>query len=150
MSHTAIWDISPTLCEATPVWPGDTPFQSSPTWQIVDGCPVRVSRITLSSHTGAHCDAPSHYHPNGIAIDQVGLTPYLGHCRVISCLGIPIIEPVHLQHALDNLPPRVLLHTYATTPTKWDAGFASVSADAIALLAQHVGQRRCMPTFVIC
>ena len=137
MHRAAIWDISPTLCEATPVWPGDTPFQSSLTWQIVDGCPVQVSRITLSSHTGAHCDAPSHYELDGAAIDRVSLAPYLGRCRVISCLGMRVVEPIHVQHALENLPPRVLLHTYATTPTQWDPQFASVAPDTISLFAQH-------------
>jgi len=60
-----LWDISPLLSAATPVWPGDTTFRAEATWQITDGCPVHVSRITLSTHTGAHCDAPSHYDVEG-------------------------------------------------------------------------------------
>ena len=68
-----LWDISPTLSASTPVWPGDTQFSAETTWQIEPGCPVKVSRITLSTHTGAHCDAPSHYDEHGASIDAVAL-----------------------------------------------------------------------------
>lgn len=131
-----LWDISPLLGPAIPVWPGDTPFSSATTWEMADGCPVKVSRITLSTHTGAHCDAPSHYDADGASIDAVALLPYLGPCRVISCIGVAVVEPTHIAHALAGMPARVLLHTYAQAPqANWDSAFASVSADTIALLA---------------
>ena len=133
-----LWDISPPISAATPVWPGDTQFSTEPTWQIGDGCPVKVSRITLSTHTGAHCDAPSHYDPQGAAIDAVALDAYLGPCRVIDCIGAGVVEPRHIAHALAAVPPRVLLRTYRqASQTAWDADFNSVSAAAIDLLAQH-------------
>jgi arylformamidase len=133
-----LWDISPALSSHTPVWPGDTAFSAQPTWQIDYGCPVRVSRLTLSTHTGAHCDAPSHYEPDGEAIDQVALEKYLGPCRVIHCIGAALVEPRHLAHAMAGVPPRVLLRTYRTAPqTAWDADFPGVAPGAIALLAQH-------------
>jgi arylformamidase len=133
-----LWDISPPLSAATPVWPGDTQFCAEPTWQIGDGCPVKVSRITLSTHTGAHCDAPSHYDPQGAAIDAVALDAYLGPCRVIDCIDAGVVEPRHIAHALASVPPRVLLRTYRQAPqTAWDADFNSVSAATIDLLAQH-------------
>src|SRR5437762_2646008 len=49
-----LWDISPPLSPATPVWPGDTPFQQQAVWQMDEHCPVNVGRVTLSPHTGAH------------------------------------------------------------------------------------------------
>ncbi|HXA48532.1 MAG TPA: arylformamidase, partial [Burkholderiaceae bacterium] len=51
-SPPVLWDISPTLSSSIPVWPGDTPFSSATTWQIEAGCPVKVSRMTMSTHTG--------------------------------------------------------------------------------------------------
>jgi arylformamidase len=133
-----IWDISPTLSPAIPVWPGDTPYAAEPTWQIGPGCPVRVSKITMSTHTGAHCDAPSHYDPQGPSIDAVALDPYLGPCRVVDCIDAGIVEPFHIEHALANAPPRVLLRTYATAPQQeWDSRFGAVTPETIALLAQH-------------
>lgn len=132
-----LWDITPAVSNSIPVWPGDTPFSSATTWEIGGGCPVKVSRITLSTHTGAHCDAPSHYDPAGASIDMVGLDSYLGACRVIDCIGLSRVEPKHVRQALEAIPPRVLLRTYGKAPNGWDERFASVAADTIALLAQH-------------
>ena len=133
-----IWDITPTVSSSTPVWPGDTPFSTATTWEITDGCPVKVSRITMSTHTGAHCDAPSHYDQAGASIDSVALDAYMGPCRVIDCSGVQCVEAQHVRSALESVPQRVLLRTYAKAPTdRWDSAFASVAADTIALLAQH-------------
>lgn len=137
--HTPLlWDISPTISAALPVWPGDTRFEASPTWEIKDGCPVHVSRMTMTTHLGAHTDAPMHYDPRGAAIDAVPLGPYIGPCRVIHCIGVARVEPRHLEGMLDGLPQRVLFRTYETAPQRaWDAGFAAISPDAIDLLAAH-------------
>ena len=133
-----IWDISPTLSATIPVWPGDTRYAAEPTWQIEPGCPVRVSRVTMSTHTGAHCDAPSHYDPDGVAIDAVALDAYIGPCRVIDCSGAGLVQPGHIAPALADLPPRVLLRTYAQAPQDaWDERFAAVAPETIALLAER-------------
>jgi arylformamidase len=135
---STLWDISPAVSHETPVWPGDTSFSSETTWQIANGCPVKVSRMTLSTHTGAHCDAPSHYDANGAAIDAVALDAYIGPCRVVECLSAGVVQPHHVAHALAAVPPRVLLRTYAVAPqTVWDEAFTSVAADTIELLARH-------------
>ena len=134
-----LWDISPVLSPAIPVWPGDTAFSAATTWQMDEHCPVQVSQFTLSTHTGAHCDAPSHYAAGGASIDAVALDHYLGPCRVIDCVGVTgLVEPRHVAAALDGVPPRVLLRTYATAPqTQWDTGFAAVASATIDLLAAH-------------
>lgn len=135
---STIWDISPTLSPATPVWPGDTRFAAETTWEISGDCPVQVSRIAMSTHTGAHCDAPSHYHPHGKTIDEVGLDAYLGPCRVIHCIGAARVEPMHVVPFLNDVPRRVLLRTYQAAPKEtWDAQFACIAPETIALLADH-------------
>jgi arylformamidase len=137
--HTPpLWDISPTISASLPVWPGDTRFAASATWEIGNGCPVHVSRMTMTTHLGAHTDAPSHYDPAGLAIDAVGLEPYLGPCRVIHCVGVDYVRPEHVQRHLDGVPPRVLLRTYDKAPQhEWDANFAAIAPETIALLAAH-------------
>ena len=138
MEAPQLWDISPTISVGIPVWPGDTPFEAAPTWQIGNGCPVHVSRMTMSTHLGAHTDAPSHYDPEGASIDQVGLAPYLGPCRVIHCIGVRAVDAADLAGRLDGVPPRVLLRTYARAPqAEWDPDFAAITPAAIALLASH-------------
>jgi arylformamidase len=138
MHAPTLWDISPTISAAIPVWPGDTPFAAGPTWEIKDGCPVHVSRMTMTTHLGAHTDAPSHFDPDGPAIDAVGLAPYLGPCRVIHCLGVHTVRPHDIEADLEDVPPRVLLRTYAQAPQQaWDPDFAAVAPETIALLASR-------------
>src|SRR5690349_9011768 len=97
-----ILDISPTISDQLPVWPGDTRFDAAPTWEIGGGCPVHVSRMTMTTHLGAHTDAPSHYDPAGLTIDAVGLAPYLGACRVIHCIGAPLVDVADIAPWLDG------------------------------------------------
>lgn len=137
-----LWDISPAVDTATPVWPGDTPVGIERVWRIEAGSPVNVARLTLSPHTGAHTDAPLHYDAKGAAIGHVPLNTYLGRCRVIHCIGAaPVVTPQHLSPYLDDsigeVPPRVLLRTYKNAPTTaWDSAFCAVAPETIDLLAE--------------
>jgi kynurenine formamidase len=61
-----LWDISPPVHAASPVFPGDARYEQRWAATIGPGCPVNVSTITLSPHTGAHADAPLHYDADGM------------------------------------------------------------------------------------
>ena len=112
-----LWDISPPVDAHSPVFPGDTPYSQQWAATLSDICPVNVSAITMSPHVGAHADAPLHYDPQGAAVGALDLMPFLGRCRVIHALDVgPLITLEHLQHALANLPPRVLVRTYRQLP----------------------------------
>jgi arylformamidase len=132
-----LYDISPSLSPALAVWPGDTRFEETRTWQIGGEGVVNVSRITLSTHTGAHADAPLHYDPNGLPIGAVDLSTYLGPCRVIHVIGALQVTLQAVQQALIGAPPRVLFRSYTKAPQEqWDSDFASIKADLIEHLAQ--------------
>ena len=112
-----LWDISPPVDAQSPVFPGDTPYTQQWAATLSDTCPVNVSAITLSPHVGAHADAPLHYDPHGAAVGALDLQPFLGRCRVIHALNAsPLITLAHLQDALSDLPPRVLVRTYRQFP----------------------------------
>jgi arylformamidase len=112
-----LWDISPPVDAHSPVFPGDTPYTQQWAATLSDTCPVNVSAITLSPHVGAHADAPLHYDPQGAAVGALDLQPFLGRCRVIHALNAsPLITLAHLQDALSDLPPRVLVRTYRQFP----------------------------------
>ncbi len=132
-----IWDISPPVLPGTPVFPGDTPYEQQWSATLSPGCPVNVSRITLSPHVGAHADAPLHYDATGPSIGAVGLAPYLGLCRVIHAIGSgPLVRWEHLAHAVHELPPRVLVRTYERMPVgQWDPQLAAYAPEAIERLA---------------
>jgi len=132
-----LWDISPPVQSGSPVFPGDTPYQQQWAATLGPGCPVNVSTLTLSPHVGAHADAPLHYDPQGASAGELDLTPYLGPCRVIHAIGAgPLIEWPDLAHAVNKLPPRVLVRTYARMPVdRWDPDLASFAPQTIERLA---------------
>jgi arylformamidase len=134
-----LWDISPPIDPATPVWPGDTPVSIERVWRMEAGSPVNVGRLTLSPHTGAHADAPLHYDAAGAPIGAVPLDAYLGPCRVIHCLdAAPAVRPDALRAALAGAPPRVLLRTCREAAQRhWDSAFCAVAPQTIDLLAEH-------------
>lgn len=131
------WDISPPVDAASPVFPGDTPYGQQWSATLEPGCPVNVSRISLSPHVGAHADAPLHYGNEGAAIGAVDLGPYLGPCRVIHAMGKgPLVRPEHVAHALKELPPRVLVRTYERAPVdRWDPELPAFAPETIEQLA---------------
>jgi arylformamidase len=133
-----LWDISPPVAAASPVFPGDTAYAQQWAARIAPGCPVNVSAITLSPHIGAHADAPLHYDEQGAAIGAVDLEPYLGLCRVIHAIGRgPLVEWTHLEHALADLPPRVLVRTYARQPEGWDPDLPAFAPQTVERLADR-------------
>ena len=137
---TRLWDISPPVHAGSPVFPGDVAYKQHWAATLEPGCPVNVSTITLSPHTGAHADAPLHYDTGGVAVGALELEPFLGPCRVVHAMGCgALIEWRHVEHAVDpSLPPRVLVRTYERVPVdRWDAALAGCAPDVIERLADR-------------
>lgn len=103
------------------------------------GCPVNVSRLTMSPHTGAHADAPWHYQAGGDPVGGLDLERYLGPCRLVDVTDERgLIRPGAVARALRDVPPRVLLRTYARSPADtWDPHFTALAPDTVGLLAAH-------------
>ena len=132
-----IWDISQVLRPGLPVWPGDTAFAQARTWQMEDGSPVNVSALTMSTHSGAHADAPLHYAPDAPDIAQVALDPYLGECLVVDARGagerIAVADLPDLEGA-----ERVLFRTFGRFPRDaWDDDTTAIAAETITWLAER-------------
>ncbi len=134
-----IWDISPPVDARSPVFPGDTAYSQVWSATLSPDCPVNVSAITLSPHTGAHADAPLHYDAAGAAVGALDLLPFLGTCRVIHAIDKgPLIAWPHIAHAVHDLPQRVLVRTYARMPQdRWDAQLAAFAPDTVQRLADQ-------------
>jgi arylformamidase len=132
-----LWDISPPVQVGAPVFPGDAAFALQWTARISADCPVNLSMVTLSPHTGAHADAPLHYDEAGAAVGTLALEPYLGRCRVIHAIGCgPLVQWTHIAHAAAGLPPRVLVRNYARAPVdRWDADLPALAPQAVEQLA---------------
>ena len=77
-----ILDISPRLGAGLPVWPGDEPYRFHWTGRIAEGARCNAGALSLSTHAGAHADAPLHVLAEGRDVGSVGLEPYWGPARV--------------------------------------------------------------------
>ena len=131
-----LWDISPPISPASPLFPGDTAYSQAWTAELGPGCPVNLSAITMSPHIGAHADAPLHYGTGAATIGEVDLDPFLGPCRVIHAIDCgPLVKPEHLAHAADALPARVLVRTCERAPTAWSPEFSAFAPETIEWLA---------------
>jgi GNAT superfamily N-acetyltransferase len=56
---------------------------------VIATCPVNVSEVTMSPHTGSHTDAPLHYDPRRRVDGRGAARPYLGPCRVMHAIAGP-------------------------------------------------------------
>jgi arylformamidase len=65
--------------------------------------------IYLATHTGTHVDAPYHFAPDGLRVDEVGLDRLVGEAVLID-LGekppLSIISAAEIETCLDRLPIR--------------------------------------------
>lgn len=94
-----IIDLSQTICENMPVFPGDEPpILTDRATVAEDGFYERM--ITFSSHTGTHVDAPAHILPHSRTLDRVPLEFFAGSCSVID-----LTSPVQPEIAVLDLEP---------------------------------------------
>jgi arylformamidase len=130
-------DISPSLRVGMGVFPGDAIFQTAATFTIGPGCPVNVAEIAMSTHCGAHADAPLHYDPSGASIDQLDLADFIGPARVIDARGKnPLCSFDDIAGALDGAPPRLLFRLMdRLDPMLWPTGFRALAPEAVERLA---------------
>ena len=129
-------DISPVISEKTAVFPGDTPFSRKIDLDFFHDDNLRLSHITASVHIGAHADAPSHYHQQGVSIEKRDLNFYLGAAQVVevSMERGGRILPQHLSHSKIEAP-RILFKTGSfPDPQSWNGDFNSLSPETIRFL----------------
>lgn len=132
-----IIDISQRLYAGMPVWPGDSAFTLEPTMVIDDDCPVNVSRLTLSPHTGTHIDSNYHYDPNGRSAAEMPLDVYIGEALVVNAVGCgDLVKPYHIADQLPDQITRVLIKTTDDYDEKtWPTGFTALDPETVTMLA---------------
>ena len=106
-----IHDITLSLHDGLPCWPGDTPFRFALPWSKLDGASVNVGQVSTTVHIGTHVDAPFHFDDRGATIERLALDPFLGPVRVIDVRGRPIIRVEDLARFDLSATPRILLRT---------------------------------------
>ncbi len=141
MPDRPLIDISRPISESIAVWPGDTRFSRRTVMAIPDGCPCNVSTFTLSAHTGAHADAPSHFIHDAAAIDQVDLGAYVGRCRVIEVRDPVAVRLADIEGLDLRAEERLLFRTpFPLSHDTWRDDFTFVSIE-VAERAARAGLR---------
>lgn len=112
-------DISITLANGTPEWPGDTPFSCGWSATVAQGSSVNVSAYTTSPHVGTHADAPLHVRSGWSGSHELPLEAFYGRAAVVDVTGMS--EEIDIR-AIDaavgaGLIERVLLKTGCTIGT---------------------------------
>jgi arylformamidase len=105
-----IHDVTVPLVPGMLAYPGDPPFGIEPLQRAGDA-PFSLSRMTLTTHSGTHVDAPAHILAGGTTVDLLPLEILLGKARVVELLARERVERADLE-ALDLSDDlRVLLKT---------------------------------------
>jgi arylformamidase len=118
-----IYDISVPLSDDLPVFPGDPKVEIEPVARLDRGDAANVSRITMSTHSGTHLDAPRHFKEHGISIDHLPLSLFIGAALLAELSGVRAIGRAELAGLPLEGAERLLLKT--DNSRLWDRpGFA--------------------------
>src|SRR3989344_5911989 len=88
------------------VWPGDVPFSRDE----MKGTSI-VSKISMSSHTGTHIDAPKHFLFNAGTVDKIATQRLIGPAKVVAVRSRRLIEPKDFKQIKINRGDKVLFKT---------------------------------------
>lgn len=109
------FDISQPLMNGIAVWPGDTPFSYEVSCTKEQSGSVNIGKLTLSTHTGTHIDAPFHFDERGRKVVDLDIDIYIGHARVIDVSSFESIGAKELAaYDLEGVS-RLLLRTASTS-----------------------------------
>jgi len=78
-----IYDISLTIDDRLPTWPGDPAAVRRRVKKIEEGSNANVSELVMGAHTGSHVDAPYHFLPGGSTIESLPLEVLVGPVQVV-------------------------------------------------------------------
>ncbi len=131
-----IYDISRTLHEGLPVWPGDWKFSREISSRIENGEGSNSSNIRTALHCGTHMDAPRHTIEDGPAIDEIDLSVLIGPALVVTVEG-PVISPEELEVVRAKNAIRVILRCPGLEALEsFEDSFAVPGAEASRFLVE--------------
>ena len=127
-----LYDISLTITEDLPTWPGDPDIILKKTSQIDEGEMVNMTHISTSVHVGTHVDAPNHFLGDGETVENIPPELLVGSAEVIEFSGDNHITADDLR-AMDfcGKGKRLLIKT--SNSNFWAEGLSEFQEEFIAL-----------------
>jgi arylformamidase len=137
-----IYDISLTISDDLPVWPGDSEILVERVVKMEEGATSNVSHLSMSAHVGTHVDAPFHFlGGDAPTVERLPLEVLIGRAYVLS-LGdeVDLVTASVLERA--GVPPRtrrLLIKTrnsalWARRESEFRTDFVALSADGARYL----------------
>lgn len=125
-------DISLTLDEHIPVWPGGVGFKISHTALREEGADANVSKVEFDVHVGTHVDAPWHFVDGAKTVESLSLHDLIGPCTVVDVGHVRAISRDSLAGlGLASGTRRLLLKT--ANSQWWADGCKGFRPDYVAL-----------------
>lgn len=129
-----IYDISLTISEQLPVWPGDPPIRLQRLQKMEEGDSCNVTHLNMGAHVGTHVDAPFHFLGGDSAtVESLPLNLLTGRVYVTQFPDdLSQIDAAALQAA--NIPPRTRRLLFKTrNSTYWKNQTLEFMTDFVAL-----------------
>ena len=138
-----LYDISVSVRPDLPVWEGDPPVRVQRVASIGADSICNITRLELSAHTGTHLDAPLHFVPGGLSIDQLDPHTLIGPAvvsefEVLHEVGAADLEAAHLPVGTRRLLCKTgNSRIWREHPTGFTHEFVGISVDGAQWLVQH-------------
>ena len=125
------YDVTHELSEEIPVYPGDI----EPRFSQEDCGQYLLTGLQMSTHSGTHIDAPSHYMKNEESVDRIPITALIGPCKVIDLTEVSgEITEGDLKGRIESAS-RILLKTGCNFHGRFDPDYASVGISAARMIS---------------
>ena len=137
-----IHDITQTIQNGMPVWPGDPEVRLEWLSRIGEEGEVNLTQIHMCAHAGTHIDMPSHFIDAGDTLDDLDLSILIGSARVVSVPGdVKVIDANFLKSLSLAGTERILLKTSNTAlvrehPLSFHQNFVALDASGAGFLAE--------------
>jgi arylformamidase len=136
---TRTYDVTVPLSPALPAFPGDPRFEMQAVQSLAAGDPYNAASLRMGTHAGTHVDAPRHFLPEGLSVDQLPLEMLIGKARLIEVPAFDAISRKDLApfDLRDDL--RLLIKTRMSGQLlrgEFDEDFVHLAEDAARYLVQ--------------
>lgn len=90
-------DLTHTICENMPVYPGTEPPRLE-TANTYEKDFFKETRLTMFTHTGTHADPPAHIFAGRTTLDQFPADQFIGKALVIDCRDLKAGQSITMEH----------------------------------------------------
>lgn len=135
MRYEAVYDISVLLGVEDIDYPSTPPYSRDLIYSLKNGDTSNLSRLVMSTHSGTHLDAPSHFIPNGKNIDEYPAKEFIMPAQVVPIEDKEVIQSSELEKLNTDAGDAILFKTDNSISGRsisgeFEGGFVYLSPEA--------------------